>query len=182
MSIDSQGNLYVGEASTGRRVQKFTLAAPVRHGRDEITAFGLTYAGAAVPKAVPAIRLSHTTNATTRTRTGSRSAAPEQLVDTGDQIASPETGLSYRVDRWLGQGGFGQVYLARRIGRSSAVPEQLCIKVSRRIDGWLREAYFGQLLDEHPRAIRVFDAFPLVQRRWRARSTASRSSTRGTAT
>ena len=25
MSADSQGNLYVGEASTGRRVQKFTL-------------------------------------------------------------------------------------------------------------------------------------------------------------
>ena len=25
MSVDSQGNLYVGEASTGRRVQKFTL-------------------------------------------------------------------------------------------------------------------------------------------------------------
>ena len=24
MAIDSQGNLYVGEASTGRRVQKFT--------------------------------------------------------------------------------------------------------------------------------------------------------------
>ncbi len=27
MSIDSRGNLYVGEASTGRRVQKFTLVA-----------------------------------------------------------------------------------------------------------------------------------------------------------
>ena len=27
MSIDSRGNLYVGEASTGRRVQKFTLLA-----------------------------------------------------------------------------------------------------------------------------------------------------------
>ena len=25
MSIDSKGNLYVGEASTGRRVQRFTL-------------------------------------------------------------------------------------------------------------------------------------------------------------
>jgi len=25
MSVDNQGNLYVGEASTGRRVQKFTL-------------------------------------------------------------------------------------------------------------------------------------------------------------
>jgi DNA-binding beta-propeller fold protein YncE len=30
MSIDSQGNLYVGEASTGRRVQKFTLQRPGR--------------------------------------------------------------------------------------------------------------------------------------------------------
>jgi DNA-binding beta-propeller fold protein YncE len=28
MSIDSQGNLYVGEASTGRRVQKFVLQRP----------------------------------------------------------------------------------------------------------------------------------------------------------
>jgi DNA-binding beta-propeller fold protein YncE len=28
MSIDSQGNLYVGEASTGRRIQKFTLRTP----------------------------------------------------------------------------------------------------------------------------------------------------------
>jgi serine/threonine-protein kinase len=54
------------------------------------------------------------------------------------------------------------VYLARRQGRSRAVPEILCIKVSTRIDGWLREAYFGQLLDEHPRAIRIFDAFPLL--------------------
>src|SRR5439155_24267145 len=36
------------------------------------------------------------------------------------------------------------------------------IKVSVRIDGWLREAYFGQLLDGHPRAIRVYDAFPLM--------------------
>jgi hypothetical protein len=28
MGIDSQGNLYVGEASTGRRVQKFTAQNP----------------------------------------------------------------------------------------------------------------------------------------------------------
>jgi serine/threonine-protein kinase len=43
------------------------------------------------------------------------------------------------------------------------VSETLCIKVSTHIGGWLREAYFGQLLDRHPRAIRVFDAFPLLQ-------------------
>jgi serine/threonine-protein kinase len=42
------------------------------------------------------------------------------------------------------------------------VPDQVCIKVSANIDGWLREAYFGQLLDGHERAIRVFDTFPLT--------------------
>ena len=116
-----------------------------------------------MPKAAAASRPSRTTSATTRTRTGSRSARPEQLVNAGDELASPESGLRYRVDRLIGQGGFGQVYLARRLGRSRTIPESVCIKVSRRIDGWLREAYFGQLLDDHPRALRTFDAFPIVQ-------------------
>lgn len=78
-------------------------------------------------------------------------------------IASVESGFQYRVGRLLGEGGFGQVYLARRIGRSSVVPDTVCIKISSRIDGWLREAYVGQLLDDHQRAIRVFDTFPLLR-------------------
>jgi serine/threonine-protein kinase len=78
-------------------------------------------------------------------------------------IVSPETKLQYRIERLLGEGGFGQAYLARRIGRSMVVPDTVCIKVSSRIDGWLREAYFGQLLDDNPRAIRVFDTFPLMR-------------------
>src|SRR6185437_11787057 len=90
-------------------------------------------------------------------------ARGQQLLISGQVVESPETGLRYRVDRLIGEGGFGQAYLARRVGRSADVPEWICIKVSARIDGWLREAYFGQLLDGHPRAIRVFDAFPLLQ-------------------
>ncbi|HWW88819.1 MAG TPA: protein kinase [Vicinamibacterales bacterium] len=107
-------------------------------------------------------------NATQATTRGLSSAALPRtrtppLLTTAQVIASPETGLRYSIERLLGEGGFGQVYLAKRAGRSSQVPETVCIKVSARIDGWLREAYFGQLLDGHPRAIRVFDTFPMVE-------------------
>jgi eukaryotic-like serine/threonine-protein kinase len=100
--------------------------------------------------------------AITRTRPAGAAGPARHLLAPQQVIASPESGLTYRVERLLGEGGFGQVYLARRLGRSSRVPLVLCIKVSERIDGWLREAYFGQLLDGHPRAIAVFDTFPLL--------------------
>src|SRR5258706_3824238 len=108
--------------------------------------------------------VNHTSAATTRTRVVHAPRAPgRQLLEPPQVIVSPETRLSYQVERLLGAGGYGQVYLATRLGRSSAVPQVVCIKASEHIDGWLREAYFGQLLDEHPRAIRVFDTFPLMR-------------------
>ena len=96
-------------------------------------------------------------------------SGPSLLRKTGfllvppEVITSPETRIGYRVDRLIGEGGFGQAYLATPLGRVSDVPKVVCIKASERIDGWLREAYFGQLLDGHPRAIRVFDAFPMMR-------------------
>ena len=102
------------------------------------------------------------TAATTRSVQRHIEAKP-QLLQAGQTVVSPETTLQFRIEQLLGRGGFGEVYLTRRLGPSSTVPEIVCIKASSRIDGWLREAYFGQLLDDHPRAIRVFDAFPLMQ-------------------
>jgi eukaryotic-like serine/threonine-protein kinase len=105
--------------------------------------------------------VNHASAATTRQVVPGRAAERARLLVTpGDVLVSPETRLRYQIDRLLGEGGFGQVFLAGRLGRSSEVPETVCVKVSTRIDGWLREAYIGQLLDGHPRAIRVFDAFP----------------------
>ena len=105
----------------------------------------------------------HSSLARTRTATHARTRDAALLLGPGQLIASPETPLRYHIDRLIGQGGFGQVFRASRIGRSAEVPEAVCVKVSTHIDGWLREAYFGAVLDGHPRAIRVFERFPLFE-------------------
>jgi serine/threonine protein kinase len=96
-------------------------------------------------------------SAATRAARGKALLLPQQVV------TSPESKLQYRIESLLGQGGFGQAYLAKRITRSPAVPAVVALKASEHIDGWLREAYFGQILEGHSRAIRVFDAFPLTR-------------------
>ena len=99
---------------------------------------------------------------TTRARKEDERLSHQPTASIAHTAYSSETGRSYRLDRLIGKGGFGEVYLATP-SPAHDLPAQVCVKISDRLSAWLREAYFAELLAREPRALRVFDRFAEVE-------------------
>ncbi len=83
----------------------------------------------------------------------------------GIVIENPVSGQAYRIDRFLGQGGFGTAYEVRRLssrGHPQGAP--VCLKFSARSDIWHGEAYFAGLLKDTGHVVKMHDAFPTTVR------------------
>lgn len=77
-------------------------------------------------------------------------------------VYSSETGRAYTLDRLVGKGGFGEVYLATT-SAPDATLTHVCVKITERLTAWLREAYFAELLVSEPRALRILDRFVVFE-------------------
>jgi eukaryotic-like serine/threonine-protein kinase len=88
-----------------------------------------------------------------------RYAMTPQLLPIGRRVESPFTRNRYEVSALLGEGGFGQAYLANKLDDAGREQVEVCLKVTEDQEAWHREAYFGELLEGQERVIALWESF-----------------------
>ena len=76
-------------------------------------------------------------------------------------VESPATGNRFLIANRLGEGGYGCAYRVQRLDSWDRRIKNYCLKTTTDPESWHREAYFGELLNQCERAIRLYDSFPL---------------------
>jgi serine/threonine-protein kinase len=80
------------------------------------------------------------------------------------RIRNAENGNTYLVGNVIGRGGFGVVYRVEQVSGRPLGDGPLCLKVCSDASSWHCEAYFGQLLQNESRVVKVFDSFAWTPR------------------
>jgi hypothetical protein len=75
-----------------------------------------------------------------------------------DAIRSQE----HRIEKFLGQGGFGAAYQAHRLSGENSAPRLCVLRVTIDAATWHSEAYFGHLLRHVQAPVEVYDSFAWV--------------------
>lgn len=85
--------------------------------------------------------------------------APVLWLRPGLIVQDAIRGREYRIEKFLGRGGFGAAYQAHRLTGASSSPKLCVLKVTLDAATWHSEAYFGHLLRHVPALVEVYDSF-----------------------
>src|ERR1051326_1121675 len=90
--------------------------------------------------------------------------APVLWLRAGLVVRDAIRGRAYRIERFLGQGGFGAAYQALRLSGGGSADRVCVLKVTLDAATWHSEAYFGHLLRHVPALVEVYDSFAWAPR------------------